>query len=41
MLDSRKFNIAIVGANKAGGENTVAQPDKEITYSGKKLTVKF
>jgi alpha-D-xyloside xylohydrolase len=41
ILDSRKFNIVIVSANKGGGENTAAQPDKEITYSGKKLAVKF
>ena len=41
MLDSRKFNIVLVDINKGGGENLVAQPDKEITYSGKKLTVKF
>ncbi len=41
MLDSRKFNIVIVNIDKGGGENTVVQPDKEITYSGKKLTAKF
>jgi len=41
MLDSRQFNIVMVSANKGGGENIVAQPDKEINYSGKKITVKF
>lgn len=41
MLESRKFNVVIVSANKAGGENKVAQPDKQITYTGKKLAVKF
>ena len=41
MLVSRKFNIVIVAANKGVGENMAAQPDKEITYSGKKLAVKF
>jgi alpha-D-xyloside xylohydrolase len=41
VLDKRKFNIVIISANKGGGENMVAQPDKEITYSGKKLTIKF
>jgi len=41
MLDSRKFNIVIVNASKGGGENMVTQPDKEISYSGKKMTVKF
>ena len=41
MLNERKFNIVIVSANKGGGENRIAQPDKEITYSGKKLAIKF
>jgi len=41
MLNERKFNIVIVSANKGGGENRAAQPDKEITYSGKKLAIKF
>ncbi len=41
MPDSRKFNVVIVNANKGGGENVAGQPDKEIAYSGKKLTVKF
>jgi alpha-D-xyloside xylohydrolase len=41
MLNSRKLNIVMVSANKGSGENPVAQPDKEITYSGKKVTVKF
>jgi len=41
MLDSRKFNIVIVGSGKGGGESRVAQPDREIIYSGKKLAIKF
>ncbi|MES2775654.1 MAG: TIM-barrel domain-containing protein [Bacteroidota bacterium] len=41
MLQSRKFNIVIVSAIKSGGENNVAQPDKELSYSGKELVVKF
>jgi alpha-D-xyloside xylohydrolase len=41
MLGSRKFNIVIVITGKGAGENRVAQPDKQITYSGKKLAVKF
>jgi alpha-D-xyloside xylohydrolase len=41
MLTARKFNIVMVGTNKGNGENTATQPDKEITYSGKKLTIKF
>jgi alpha-D-xyloside xylohydrolase len=41
MLDSRKFNIVVVSETKGGGENMIAQPDKEITYTGKKLVIKF
>jgi alpha-D-xyloside xylohydrolase len=41
MLNERKFNIVIVSANKGDGENMVAQPDEEITYSGKKMAIKF
>lgn len=41
MLNERKFNIVIVGRNKGVGENLIDQPDKVITYAGKKLTVKF
>ena len=41
MLDSRKFNIVLVNANKGGGENLIGQPDKEITYTGGKQTVKL
>jgi alpha-D-xyloside xylohydrolase len=41
MLNDRRFNIVIVSANKGGGENMIAQPDKEITYTGKKLAIKF
>src|SRR6187401_1248058 len=41
MLNERKFNIVIVSANKGGGENIVAQPDKTINYYGKKIAVKF
>ena len=41
MLNNRKFSIVIVSAGKGGGENIAAQPDKEATYSGKKLTLKF
>ena len=41
MLNTRKFKVVIVGANKGGGENMIAQPDKEITYAGKKLAIKF
>ena len=41
MLNERKFNLVLVGINKGVGENEVSQPDKVITYSGKKLVVKF
>jgi alpha-D-xyloside xylohydrolase len=41
MLDSRKFNIVMVNTNKGGGENLVSQPDKVITYTGKKVVVKL
>jgi alpha-D-xyloside xylohydrolase len=41
MLNNRKFNVVIVSTNKGHGENTTAQPDKEVMYSGKKLTLKF
>lgn len=41
MLDSRKFTFIIVNSSKGGEMNIAAQPDKEVTYSGKRLTVKF
>jgi alpha-D-xyloside xylohydrolase len=41
MLDSRKFNIVIVDTNKGGGEKLVSQPDRVITYAGKKAVGKF
>jgi len=41
MLESRKFNIVTVSNNKAVGENTVTAADKVISYTGKKIVVKF
>lgn len=41
MLDNRKFNIVIVNTSKGGGEILVDQPDKVITYTGKKVTANF
>jgi alpha-D-xyloside xylohydrolase len=41
MLDSRKFNIVIVNTGKGDGENTASEPDQVITYTGKKIRVKF
>jgi len=40
-LNERKFNLVLVGINKGTGENEVNQPDKVVTYTGKKLVVKF
>lgn len=40
MLETRTFNIVVVGNNKGVGENTGAA-DKVISYTGKKLIVKF
>ncbi|MEO6732141.1 MAG: TIM-barrel domain-containing protein [Ferruginibacter sp.] len=41
MSDSRIFNVVIVNANKGVGENIAGQPDKTVTYTGKKLAIKF
>jgi len=41
ILNERKFNLVLVGINKGTGENEVNQPDKVVTYTGKKLVVKF
>ncbi|MCP9753477.1 TIM-barrel domain-containing protein [Ferruginibacter sp. HRS2-29] len=41
MLQSRKFNIVIVSNNKAGSENSFTPSDKSITYTGKKVMLKF
>lgn len=41
MLNERKFNIVIVGVNKGVGENLTSQADKVITYTGKKVFIKF
>jgi alpha-D-xyloside xylohydrolase len=41
MLESRTLNIVMVSNNKAVGENTVAAADKVISYTGKKMVVKF
>jgi len=40
MLNERKFNVVIVGMNKGLGDS-ISQPDKVITYTGKKITVKL
>jgi alpha-D-xyloside xylohydrolase len=41
MLENRKFNIVLVTVNKGVGENLVSQPDKVVSYTGKKLAVKL
>jgi hypothetical protein len=41
MLENRKFNIVVVTTAKGGGENLVNQPDKVVSYTGKKLSVKL
>ncbi|MEI6948104.1 TIM-barrel domain-containing protein [Paraflavisolibacter sp. H34] len=41
MLQNRKFHIVIVHPGKGGGEQRVAQPDKVIHYTGKKVTITF
>jgi alpha-D-xyloside xylohydrolase len=41
MLNERKFNVVLVGVNKGAGDNLAVQPDKQITYTGKKLSVKL
>jgi alpha-D-xyloside xylohydrolase len=40
MLAKRKFNIVIVGKDKAAGMNT-KKFDKEVTYTGKKIVAKL
>ena len=41
MLQTRKFNIVMVSNNKAVAENIATSADKVISYTGKKVVVKF
>ncbi|HEX6431764.1 MAG TPA: TIM-barrel domain-containing protein [Niastella sp.] len=41
MLNSRKFSFVVVTASKGGEGNTVVESDAEVTYTGKKVTVKL
>lgn len=41
MLENRKFNIVLVTTDKGHGDNSVNQPDKVVTYTGKKLSIKL
>jgi len=41
MPETRKFNIVVVNKSRGTGENPVAEPDKVVKYSGKKMQVKI
>ena len=41
MLAERKFSIVSVAENKGTGMEVIEKFDKEITYEGKKITIKF
>lgn len=41
MLADRNFNIVLVNKDKGTGAGVSAQYDKTVTYTGKKVTVKF
>ena len=41
MLTERKFNIVLVTKDKGTGMETTGSPDKEITYTGKKVVIKL
>ncbi len=41
MLKDRKFRIVLVGKNKGTGMEKAEGPDKEISYTGKKVVVKL
>ncbi len=41
MLAERKFSIVRVAADKGTGIEVVEKFDREITYEGKKITIKF
>ena len=41
MITERKFNIVLVTKDKGTGMETTENPDKVITYTGKKVTVKL
>ena len=41
MLAERKFSIVRVAADKGTGMEVIEKFDKEITYEGKKITIKF
>jgi alpha-D-xyloside xylohydrolase len=41
MLAERKFNIVLVTDNRSGEGNLISKPDKVVSYTGKKLIIKF
>jgi alpha-D-xyloside xylohydrolase len=41
MLNERKFSIVYVKKNRGAGMDTVATPDKQVIYNGKKVMVKM
>ena len=41
MLQTRVFNVVVVGENKGNGVGTATQPDKVIRYNGKAVSVKL
>ncbi len=41
MLKDRKFRIVLVGKNKGTGMEKAEEPDKEISYTGKKVVAKL
>ena len=41
MLNERKFSIIRVNKDKGAGMDTVATPDKQVIYKGKKVMVKM
>jgi alpha-D-xyloside xylohydrolase len=41
MLQTRTFNIVVVGKNKGTGVDIVAKPDRSVKYSGKEIRIKL
>src|ERR1044072_9153425 len=41
MLEKRTFHVVMAGNGKGIGENTADQPDKAVSYPGKKMAVKL
>lgn len=41
MLQKRRFSIVLVDGRHGTGDSPTASPDRRITYTGKKIMVKF